>query len=270
MAVGGATTFPTDSPPGSPHRLPPSPTGRVTASSVREMTVTVQRLDNGRLRLSPTAVSAHVATATTPAELARALQSCFTEAEIAGYARRRGTRPDIALLSAVDSFDEPTNLGGKPVVTSWASAAPAGDKRAAGRVWASGGSRERDPADYTANSDGSWTSPSGRTVRDPERCRQIVRRRRAAGLSTLPDDCSLDLSTLADTIVDAARAAEMTPFEWLEHAIAEMAKPAPAPVANLAAVKERKRARQIVDDGQLELPLGLTCPVPARHLEAVA
>lgn len=265
MAVGEVPTFTAETPTHTPHRLPPPPTGRVTTSSVREMTVTVQRLADGRLRLSPTTVAAHVATATTPQELARALQSCFTEAEIAGYARRRGTRPDIALLSSTDSFDEPTILGGRPVSTSWASAAPAGDKRGAGRSWASGGSRERDPADYTANADGSWLSPSGRTVRDPDRCRQIVRRRRAAGLSTVPDDRSFDLSGLLDAVTAGAEGCGLTPFEWLERAIVEHAKPSPEPV-DLSAVRARKTRRRQELDGQLVLPLD----IPGIDLSAAA
>lgn len=265
MVAGGTPTLAATEPQPTPHQRPPAPTGPVTHSSVREMTVDIARLESGRLRLSPTAVTAHVATAGTPAELARALFSCFTEVELAAYARRRGTRPDTALLSSVDSFDEPTNLGGKPVATSWATAAPAGDKRGIGRAWASGGSRERDPADYTANADGSWTSPSGRTVRDPDRCRQIVRRRRAAGYSTLPDDVHVDMSALADTITAAAAAANLTPTEWLARAVTEAATPAPPP-ANLSTARARRSRRHAEVAGQLTLPLEL----PDADLAAAA
>lgn len=223
--------------------------------------IRVQRNTAGVHLLSPAVLPQHVAPARTPLDLARALQSCFTEVEVAQYARRRGVQPDTALLSSADSFDEPMVLGGRPVSVPDTTLAPSREGHRKAGSWGKGGAREQHPADYTANPDGTWRAPSGRTVKDPQMCQRIVRRRLAAALPIVPDGNTFDLTNLVDTIVDAAVAAEQTPYEWLAAAIEAHAAPAPPP-ARLE-VARAKRGRHEVP-GQLELDLGLGAEPPVQ------
>lgn len=212
----------------------------------------VRRHKNDRARtvytLTPAQVPQHVVAAGTPIDLARAVASCFAEVECASYARRRGMMPDTAHLSPTDSFDDPVVLGGKPVDAL--SVAAIGDGRSRNRP--SGLDRQRQPADYTPNTDGTWLSPAGRLVRHPDACRSIVRRRHEAGLPVVPDGGSFDLGTIADQIGAAAVGAGLTPHEWLTQAIRDAVTPPPPP-AKLSTVRAKKNQCR----GQLELPLNL-------------
>lgn len=266
--AGGPTTRPPRPTGPAPHQGTPPPTVLDRAprrAQARDVVIRFQRLDQGRLRLSPVQVEQHVVVAASPHDLARAVRSCFAEVEVAAYARWKGIRPDISLIPTGDSFDDPVNRGGKP--TSISSAAPAGDGRTGLRNRPSGRDRSRSIADYTPNADGSWLSPAGRTVRDPLMCRQIVGRRIAAGLPVVPDGASFDLSAMADAITGAAHGAGLTPHEWLAAAIERATKPeppppepvaAPAPVVDdLGARRARKHGKRAVADGQLEFDFGI-------------
>lgn len=259
--AGGSSTSNRRTPTGqAPHQPTPSP----TAPRRDEIVIRVQRIQGAGVHLlSPTALPQHLAPARNPLELARALQSCFTEVEVAQYARKRGVQPDTALLSSADSFDEPMVLGGRPVADTSLAPSRDGSRRAGG--WGKGGAREQHPADYTANPDGTWRAPSGRTVRDPDMCRRIQRRRLAAELPIVPDGNTFDLTTLVDTLVKAAVDAEQTPHEWLTAAIKAHAAPPPPP-AKLE-VARAKRAKPETP-GQLELDLGVT--TPPRKLRSAA
>lgn len=246
MAAGVATA-------GQPLPTPPNthPTPPGTTNWLNEIPLVVRRHGSREqpfYSLSPTQVPQHVVGARTPHDLARALMSCFGEVECASYARRRGMMPDTAHLSPTDSFDDPVVLGGKPVDAL--SVAAIGDGRSRNRP--SGLDRQRQPADYTPNTDGTWLSPAGRLVRHPDACRSIVRRRHEAGLPVVPDGGSFDLGTIADQIGAAAVGAGLTPHEWLTQAIRDAVTPPPPP-AKLSTVRAKKNQCR----GQLELPLNL-------------
>lgn len=154
-----------------------------TAHQVRSINVRVDQLPDGRLRISTPTARGWAAVASTQPELARAIQGAFTEAQVAAYARWRGTRYDLDAMTAHVPGD--ALAGGKP---QRKSAKGNSNKRAprAGEGWSYGQQRPdvHLPTEWTEQPDGRWRSPSGRMYR-PDAA-QVVRVRRRLEQTTAP------------------------------------------------------------------------------------
>lgn len=157
--------------------------------AAQAITVTVERTDDGRLRVSCPLLPGWQRVTSSPAELAVIVgREVFTEAEIASYARFRGSVYDAALHPA-DAFEddpEPLRLVSQadsrrhpsepapelPSSPSWRSDAPYRPDQHA-------------PADWTPLPDGRWQAPGGRKHRpDSALVASVVQRRAALGLPT--------------------------------------------------------------------------------------
>jgi hypothetical protein len=75
----------------------PAPHG--VAHQVRAVTVRVEQLPNGSMRLSTSSARGWAMVARTPNELSRAVREAFTEAQCAAYARWRGERYELDKLT---------------------------------------------------------------------------------------------------------------------------------------------------------------------------
>jgi hypothetical protein len=116
-----------------------------TRNQVRSVSVRIDDLGNGKLRISAPTARGWARTVRTRDELVRAVGEAFTEAQLASYARWRGEAYDHDALSDVDETD--------PLVAS------APHIRAVVR---SGRSDVHSPLDWVPLEDGTWRSPAGR------------------------------------------------------------------------------------------------------------
>jgi hypothetical protein len=165
-------------------QIPRAITGAAnTAHQVRSITVRVEQLENGRLRISTPTARGWAAVAATQPELARAIQGAFTEAQVAAYARWRGTRYDLDALTAHVPGDA---LAGKKGQRKQGTGKT--NKRAprAGEGWGYGQQRPdvHLPNEWAEQPDGRWRSPSGRMYRSD--AAQVVRVRRRLEQTTAP------------------------------------------------------------------------------------
>lgn len=146
-----------------------------TGHQVRSVTIRVDQLDNGRLRISTPTARGWAAVAGNQPELARAIQGAFTEAQVAAYARWRGTQYDLDALTAHVPGDalagrKPQRVQGKTKSTKRAPRTNEG--------WGYGQQRPdvHLPGEWCEQPDGRWRSPSGRMYRAD--AAQVVRVRR--------------------------------------------------------------------------------------------
>jgi len=155
-----------------------------TGHQVRSITVRVDQLPNGRLRISTPTARGWAAVAGTQPELARAIQGAFTEAQVAAYARWRGTQYDLDALTAHVPGD--ALAGRKPQRVQGRGKT---DKRAprTGEGWSYGQQRPdvHLPNEWAEQPDGRWRSPSGRMYRAD--AAQVVRVRRRLAQTTPPE-----------------------------------------------------------------------------------
>ena len=152
-----------------------------TGHQVRSITVRVEQLEGGKLRISTPTARGWAAVAGNQPELARAIAGAFTEAQVAAYARWRGTQYDLDALTAHVPGD--ALAGRKPQ-----RQAPKGNKRVkrTGEGWSYGQQRPdvHLPNEWTEQPDGRWRSPSGRMYRAD--AAQVVRVRRRLEQETAP------------------------------------------------------------------------------------
>lgn len=153
----------------------PVTAGRMPAPRVaRRITLTVDVLDDGRLRVSSPAARGWAVVARGPHQLWTAARQALVEAQLAGHARWRGRRYDLDALTLPDDPTEPRqrSLGARPRhgVSYGRSAIVRPD--------------QAHPSEWTPQPDGSWLSPRGRTWRDPARIASLVEKRAALGLPT--------------------------------------------------------------------------------------
>lgn len=143
-----------------------------TGHQVRSITIRVDQLEGGKLRISTPTARGWAAVAGNQPELARAIQGAFTEAQVAAYARWRGAQYDLDTLTAHVPGDA---LAGKKPQRQ-----KGGNKRAprTGEGWSYGQQRPdvHLPNEWTEQPDGRWRSPSGRMYRAD--AAQVVRVRR--------------------------------------------------------------------------------------------
>lgn len=145
----------------------------------RHVELQLQRLDDGRLRVSTPQARGHAVIAKGPDQLWHAVIAAFREATIAGYAMFHGVPYDLDALTDPTDPTEPKRR--RPTTKRENSGDP-------GEVSYGRGSVVRPdqlhPADWIPNADGSWTSPKGRTFRDPAKIQALKIRRGRMGLAT--------------------------------------------------------------------------------------
>lgn len=141
---------------------PPASAQRVTT-----ITLQVEALGAGGLRLSTPQARGWAAVARTQTELAKAVQAAYLEVSCASYARAKGAPYDLDVLT--------THVPGD-------SLAAAPQRRVRGRV---ARRKTYHVEDWTRMEDGRWRSPSGRVYReDTTAVRNVVRKRAEKGLPT--------------------------------------------------------------------------------------
>lgn len=158
---------------------PARPRGKLA----RHLNVTVQFLDDGRIRVSTPQARGHADVVRGPDQLWAALGRARIEATVAGYATWRGVRYDL------DELTDPTDP------TEPRRRRPHTRREAAGDCsevsYGQGGvvrPDQKHPAEWTPNADGSWTSPKGRRYTDPAKLRSLVWKRLQMGLPTTFDE----------------------------------------------------------------------------------
>ena len=151
-----------------------------TAHQVRSINVRVEQLADGKLRITTPTARGWAAVAANQPELARAIAGAFTEAQVAAYARWRGTQYDLDALTA--------HVPGDPLAGRKPQRQKAGNKRArrTGEGWSYGQQRPdvHLPNEWAEQPDGRWRSPSGRMYRAD--AAQVVRVRRRLEQETAP------------------------------------------------------------------------------------
>lgn len=161
----------------------------------QRLTLEVERLDDRgtRLRFTSPRMPGWVQVASTPVEVARILHQAWTEADIAGYARWRGSsydEPDA--LAAGQPRSVPPRAPVDPVVREAECRRPR-SQLPDGAPWGTHSRLLRpdvaDPADWTELPDGRLQAPDrgdGRAPlvyrRDTVMAQRVLQRRREAGL----------------------------------------------------------------------------------------
>jgi hypothetical protein len=146
----------------------------------RYVELQLQRLDDGRLRVSTPQARGHATIAKGPDQLWHAVAAAFREATIAGYAMFHGVPYDLDALTDPTDPTEPKRRRPRTrrEVNGDASEVSYGHLAAVRPD-------QIHPAEFTPNPDGSWTSGrSGRTFRDPKKIQSLIIRRARMGLPT--------------------------------------------------------------------------------------
>jgi hypothetical protein len=137
---------------------------------VRAVSLVVETLPDGAVRVSSPQARGWAGVARNPGELARVVASAFTEAQVAAYAAWKGELYDLDELTDVDPGDPTTDL-------------PVPPKRRNRMVR----SDAQHPADWRRTEDGRWRSPGGRYYREETQLVQrVMANRRALGIADPP------------------------------------------------------------------------------------
>lgn len=146
------------------------------AHQVRSVLVQIEELSTGHLRISTPAARGWAVTVRTEHDLARAVGSAFTEAQVAAYSRWKGDAYDLDELTAALAGDP---MAPPRVRPSRRDYPPPG-------VGYGPGQRRPDtsaPADWVKLEDGRWRSPGGRAYRpETDMVAKVKARRLALGL----------------------------------------------------------------------------------------
>lgn len=152
--------------------------------TVERITVTIERLPAGGLRFTMPGWDDWCAVGHGPFEIARAIDAAWVEADIATYARARGTIRDVEVWDdLLDHTRRPATDGhtdpdpDSPPRRRHLRAVQAEEARAArARVIATQGSRElRRAREWSRRADGMWCSPAGRWFHaDSEHARRVA------------------------------------------------------------------------------------------------
>jgi hypothetical protein len=145
-----------------------------TAHQTRSITVRVDALDGGMMRLSqPGDVRGWAVVARTPMELARGLGEAFREAQLANYARWRGAQADQDALT--------DHVPGDPLAPPRPTSSRKVPRRAPHR------SDTHDPRAWVAYDDGTWCSPTGRRYGgQTSHVQRVMHQRVRLGLPPVP------------------------------------------------------------------------------------
>ena len=143
------------------------------AHQVRELTIKIESIPEG-LRISTPTARGWAVVARTEPEVSRAIQSAFTEAQVAAYARAHGMTYDLDALTSAVAGDPMAPPIKRPR-----------SRRGEGVGWRRGQRRPdvHDPADWLRLESGDWRSPGGKVIAagSPMGVR-IAQLRRHAGL----------------------------------------------------------------------------------------
>jgi hypothetical protein len=150
------------------------PTGR-RRHEPAELTLTVRRLDDGRLRFGTPTCPGWAFTAHRPSQIGEAIARAYTEAAVAAYARLHGVLYDVA--AATDPGELPAG--------ALAAAQPRGRRHPAepappppedevARRRRTKHPRTHPPQDWQRLDDGAWRSPTGRRSAPDSRQVQAV------------------------------------------------------------------------------------------------
>jgi hypothetical protein len=150
------------------------PTGR-RRHEPAELTLTVRRLDDGRLRFGTPTCPGWAFTAHRPSQIGEAIARAYTEAAVAAYARLHGVLYDVA--AATDPGELPAG--------ALAAAQPRGRRHPAepappppedevARRRRTKHPRTHPPQDWQRLDDGAWRSPTGRRYAPDSRQVQAV------------------------------------------------------------------------------------------------
>lgn len=144
---------------------------------VREVTLRVESLPDGGLRVSTAQARGWAMVARNERELNRAVSAAFTEAQVAAYSRWRGERYDL------DELTEP--VAGDPMAPE---RSPARRRRNGHEVGWGRNQRRPDahsPEDWVKLPDGRWQSPGGKSwSADSALVQRVVARRQQFNLPT--------------------------------------------------------------------------------------
>ena len=128
---------------------------------VRKIAMEIETMPDGRLRVTLPHARGWAAVASTQHELARAVGQAFREAQVAAYARWRGTRYDLSTLT--------DHVPGDPLAPPREPRARRAARGTRGDVYLA--------TDWTELADGRWRSPSGRVFRgDAVQVQQVKRK----------------------------------------------------------------------------------------------
>lgn len=142
---------------------------------VRELSLRVEALPNGALRVSTESARGWAAVVRTSMQLTAAIQEAFTEAQVAAYARAHGQRYDL------DELTDP--IPGDPLAPP--RARPRRRRNNETEGWGMNQRRPDtlDPTEWVLLSDGRWQSPGGQRWRpESQMAQRVVARRKAEGL----------------------------------------------------------------------------------------
>jgi hypothetical protein len=161
------------------HRIDLSPQPSVgpapVAHQVRQLTVQIESIDGVGLRFSTPTARGWAVVARNQAEVGRAIQAAFTEAQVAAYAKAHGIAYDLDAMTAAVPGDPMAPPIQRP------RRRPASD----GVGWRKGQRRPdvHDPADWSLLESGDLRSPGGKTVRaDSPMGVRILQLRKQLGL----------------------------------------------------------------------------------------
>jgi len=148
-----------------------------TGHQARQVTLHVEAMPDGRLRVSTPSARGWAVVVRSRDELARAVTTAFTEAQVAAYARWRAERYDLDHLTepmAGDPMAPPRRPGRRPTntgLTGWGRNQIRPDAHP--------------PEEWTKLPDGRWQSPAGKAYGPATKmAQQVMARRRNAGLPT--------------------------------------------------------------------------------------
>lgn len=150
-----------------PHPIGPAP----TPHQVREVTLQIESLGPGKVRVSTPQARGWAAVATNPFELTRAVNAAFTEAQIASHSTWKNQVYDLDGLTEVDPNDPKTALNQRR------------PRRQRGPIR----SDIHHPGDWQRLEDGRWRSPGGRIYREETQLVQrMIENRRLIGMDEPP------------------------------------------------------------------------------------
>jgi hypothetical protein len=149
------------------------PTGR-RRHEPAELTLTVRRLDDGRLRFGTPTCPGWAFTAHRPSQIGEAIARAYTEAAVAAYARLHGVLYDVAAATDPGELPEGALAAATPRGRRHPAepAPPAEDEVARRRRTKH--PRTHPPGDWQRLDDGAWRSPTGRRYAPDSRQVQAV------------------------------------------------------------------------------------------------
>jgi hypothetical protein len=147
------------------------PTGR-RSHEPAELTLTVRRLDDGRLRFGTPTCPGWAFTAHRPAQIGEAIARAYTEAAVAAYARLHGVLYDVAAATDPDELPPGALTAPRGSRHPAEPAPPPVDEVARRRRTKH--PRTHPPEDWQRLDDGAWRSPTGRRYAPDSRQVQAV------------------------------------------------------------------------------------------------